>query len=64
MFNTTSTQIPTNKGAVTVSEAAQLLGVVPETIRRQIHKGSIQAFRLGTHLRITVEELQRIRSGK
>lgn len=63
MFNSTPTQVPADKGAVTVTEAAALLGVVPETIRRQIHKGRIQAFRLGTHLRITVEELERIRSG-
>lgn len=63
MINDASTEIPTHKGAVTVTEAAVLLGVVPETIRRQIHKGKIRAFRLGTHLRITVEELERIRSG-
>ena len=52
-----------------VREVAEQLGVHPETIRRQIHEGRLEAVRVGRLLRIPKEALealldaQRIRSG-
>ena len=44
------------------SEAAELLGVNRETVRRLVKAGEIAAFRVGQSVRIPAEEIDRIRS--
>jgi excisionase family DNA binding protein len=52
------------KGAITVKEAADALGVHHTTVRRHIDKGDINAFRLGLTWRIPTEEVIRIKYGQ
>lgn len=47
---------------LTVDEAAELLNVHRETIRRQIRKGALPAVRIGTVYRISVDDLTPIRA--
>lgn len=42
---------------LTVDEAAELLNVHKETIRRQIRKGALPAIKVGTVYRISVDDL-------
>jgi excisionase family DNA binding protein len=42
-----------------LSEAAEYLRVCPRTIRREIDRGRLAAFRVGRNLRITLAELRR-----
>lgn len=40
-----------------VTKAAELLDVVPQTIRREIARGRLECFHVGTNVRITKESL-------
>lgn len=44
---------------VSLREASRLLGVCVRTIRREIDRGRLAAFRVGRNLRIKTSELQR-----
>jgi excisionase family DNA binding protein len=44
---------------VSPREASRLLGVCDRTIRREIERGRLSAFRVGRNLRIKLSELQR-----
>jgi excisionase family DNA binding protein len=44
---------------VSLREASRLLGVCVRTIRREIDRGRLSAFRVGRNLRIKLSELQR-----
>jgi excisionase family DNA binding protein len=44
---------------VSVREVARRLGVHPETIRRLIHDGRLEAIRIGRVLRVESSELER-----
>jgi excisionase family DNA binding protein len=44
---------------VSLREASRLLGVCVRTIRREIDRGRLPAFRIGRNLRIKPSELQR-----
>jgi excisionase family DNA binding protein len=44
---------------VSVREVARRLGVHPETIRRLIHDGRLEAVRIGRVLRVESSELER-----
>jgi excisionase family DNA binding protein len=48
------------KKNVTVSEAAKMLNISEKTIRRKIADNTIQAWALGSVIRITMEEIDRI----
>ena len=54
------------KRALSLKEAAQMLNVSPDTVRRAVKSGSIKAFRLhkAGDYRITVEELDQFMRGK
>ena len=45
---------------LTVKEAAHLLGVSRETVRRWIYRGVIHAVRVGRNHKIPVRELQKL----
>ena len=51
--------------SLTVSEAADLLGVSPATIRRAVDRGDLPGFRIpgSTHRRISKEAVEAIRAG-
>ena len=54
---------PPGKETVTVKEAAKILSVSTDTIRRQIKSGHIKATRVGTKvIRIPLNEIQRLRA--
>lgn len=40
-----------------VRRVAALLGVVPATVRREIARGSLECFHVGTNVRITKKQL-------
>jgi excisionase family DNA binding protein len=44
---------------VSLSRAAKILGVCVRTLRREIDRGRLSAFRVGRNLRIKLSELQR-----
>ena len=44
---------------MTLREAAKFLGVCVRTVRREIERGALVAFRVGRSLRIRMSELQR-----
>jgi excisionase family DNA binding protein len=44
---------------VSLSRAAQILGVCVRTVRREIERGRLAAFRVGRSLRIRMSELRR-----
>jgi excisionase family DNA binding protein len=46
------------KTTFTISEAAKLLSCHPETLRRAIHNGALQALKLGKGYRISRYDLQ------
>ena len=48
----------TDRG-VTLREAAKFLGVCVRTVRREIERGALVAFRVGRNLRVRMSELQR-----
>jgi excisionase family DNA binding protein len=45
---------------ITVAEAAKLLKLHPQTLRRWIHKGKLSARRIGRQFRLPAEELETI----
>lgn len=47
-----------DKGLYTVREVANRLGVHPETVRRLIHDGRLDAVRVGRVLRVESDSLQ------
>ncbi len=44
---------------VSLSRAAKILGVCVRTVRREIERGKLVAFRVGRSLRIRMSELRR-----
>jgi excisionase family DNA binding protein len=48
------------KIALTVKEAAQLLGLHTNTVRREIWRGNLKAVRLGHRVLVPVAELERL----
>jgi excisionase family DNA binding protein len=44
---------------VTLNEAAALLGVRPDTLRRQIHLGKLKARKVGRDWTVTPREVER-----
>jgi len=44
---------------VSLSRAAKILGVCVRTVRREIERGRLAAFRVGRSLRIRMSELRR-----
>jgi len=46
---------------MTLSEAARLLGVTPDTLRRQIHLGKLRAAKKGRDWHVTKGEVERYR---
>lgn len=44
----------------TTEEAAKILKVYPDTVRRYIRQGKINAVKIGNRIRITETELKRI----
>lgn len=42
---------------MTVNKVAELLDVVPMTVRREIQRGSLECVRVGTRVRITKKQL-------
>jgi excisionase family DNA binding protein len=44
---------------VSLSRAAEILGVCVRTVRREIDRGHLAAFRVGRSLRIRMSELRR-----
>ena len=44
---------------VSLREASRLLGVCVRTVRREIDRGRLSAFRVGRNLRIKLSELRR-----
>ena len=50
-----------DKPPLTVAQAAKVLGVNPDTLRRAIASGSLKAFRLHSkgHYRVTMDEIER-----
>lgn len=60
MAKTTSTDyIELDKQFYTIQETADLLGVHHQTIRNWIRQGTLKAAKLGTHWRISAEEIAR-----
>jgi excisionase family DNA binding protein len=45
---------------ITVAEAAKLLKLHPQTLRRWIHQGKLSARRIGRQFRLPADELQTI----
>lgn len=54
--------IPSGRLTLKVPEAAALLGVNPQTVRRLIERGLIKAIRATRHPLIPVSEIQRFAS--
>jgi excisionase family DNA binding protein len=50
--------------AVSVGEAASLLGVHPETVRREIRRGRLPAVRIGRRTLVAREVLNKLLSGE
>lgn len=50
-----------SKTPLTLAQAAKVLGVNPDTLRRAIANGSLKAFRLHAkgHYRVTMDEIER-----
>lgn len=46
-------------GCLSLSEVADYLGVCVRTVRREIDRGRLPAFRVGRNLRISLSELRR-----
>jgi excisionase family DNA binding protein len=44
---------------LTLQEAADHLRVTPTTLRREITRGKLSAFRVGRHFRVSEEDLNR-----
>ena len=51
-------------GAVTVPEAAKILGVSEFSLRNRIKDGTVQVFRLGKLVRVSRKTLERIMDGE
>lgn len=51
---------PTGPRAVSVREAARLLGVCPQTIRSKVDSGELQGFRLGKTIRVLRSSIDRL----
>jgi excisionase family DNA binding protein len=52
--------LPPERLAVSVAEAAQMLGCHPDTVRRAINANRIRAVRIGRKILIQKAELERI----
>ena len=50
--------------ALSVGEIAALLGCSPRTVRREIHRGNLRAFRVGRAVRVTRQALYEYIDGK
>jgi excisionase family DNA binding protein len=48
---------------VSLREAAEILGVSVRTVRREIERGRLAAFRVGRNLRMRMSELRRYMEG-
>lgn len=46
---------------MTLKEAAQLLGVHPDTLRQQVHAGALKARKVGRDWTVTRAEVERYR---
>lgn len=46
---------------MTLSEAAALLGVHPDVLRRQVHRGKLRAKKVGRDWHVTPREVERYR---
>jgi len=49
------------KKSLTIKETGEELGVHPRTIQREIQRGEIQSFKVGTARRIAAEEIERLK---
>jgi excisionase family DNA binding protein len=47
---------------MTLNEAAAILGVQPDTLRRQIHLGKLKARKVGRDWTVTAREVERYRA--
>ena len=47
--------------SLTLTEAAALLGVTPDTLRQQIHNGALKARKVGRDWTVTEREVDRYR---
>lgn len=56
-------EYPEGTHAVSVPEAARMLGVSERTMNARVADGSVRAFRLGKLVRISRKELERIMEG-
>jgi excisionase family DNA binding protein len=53
--------LPRDGGAVTLIEAAALLGVTPDNLRGAIKRGSLKARKVGRDWTVTAREVERYR---
>ena len=56
-------QYPEGKAAVTVGEAAAILGISERTMAARVGDGTVKAFKIGKLVRVTRKELERIMEG-
>lgn len=47
---------------MTLTEAAEILGVTPDTLRQQIHAGALKARKIGPVWTVTPTEVERYRT--
>jgi len=58
--NLTVMEQKANRAAFGIADAAQSLGVCPDTLRRKISAGELKAVRVGRRVLIPASEIQRI----
>ena len=51
-------------GLRTVPEAAKILRLAPSTVYRLIIRGTIRGVKIGANVRVTEEEIDRLRQGE
>lgn len=49
-----------NENWLTTKQAATYLGITPNALRILVHKGKVDAFKLGSHLRFTHSALREL----